>query len=168
MDYDVSKLKFDINVRYDCDEGVDCNSYLEEGTYEEAVALFNDLQSRTWIDRYYHYMSIELTVHDENGSELDLDEILDGEYGWLADYCTSTKTEASEMPAACLEFLEDLKNGKVEKKKPAGRTCQEALEEIKNRLVYFCAQTDGTYSPPWAKELVEIADEGLSNKDIEQ
>jgi len=168
MDYDISKLKFDINVRYDCDEGEDCNSYLEEGTYEEAVALFNDLQSRTWIDRYYHYMSIELTVYDENGSEIDLDEILDGEYGWIADYCTSTKTEASEMPAAGLpaaglEFLEDLKNEKVEKK-AAGRTCQEALEEIKNRLVYFCAKTDGTYSPSWAKELVEIADEGLGRK----
>ena len=163
MDYDVSKLKFDINVTYDCDEGEGCDSCLENGTYEEAVALFSDLKSRTWIDHYYHYMSIELTVYDENGSELDLDEILDGEYGWMADYCTSNKTEASEMPAAGLEFLEDLKNGKVEKK-AAGRTCQEALEEIKNRLVYFCAKTDGTYSPSWAKELVEIADEGLGRK----
>lgn len=43
------------------------------------------------------------------------------------------------------------------------RNCLEALEEIKNRLMYFCAQTDGTYSPPWVKELVEIADEGLKN-----
>lgn len=112
----VEKLKFDISVIYDCDEGEGCNSYLENGTYDEAVALFNDLDGRTWIDRYYHYMSIELSVHDENGNGLDLAKILDGEYSWIADYSTSNKTEASEMPAACLEFLEDLKLSKDELK----------------------------------------------------
>ena len=40
-------------------------------------------------------------------------------------------------------------------------TEREALEEIKSRLEYFCGKTDGTYSPPWVKELVEIAEEGL-------
>lgn len=47
-------------------------------------------------------------------------------------------------------------------------TEKEALEEIRSRLVYFCARLDGTYSPPWVKELVEIADEGLGKKVPEQ
>lgn len=42
-------------------------------------------------------------------------------------------------------------------------TEREALEEIKNRLKYFCGKTDGTYSPPWVKEIVEIAEDGLKN-----
>ena len=109
---DVSKLKFDIRVSYDCDEGEDCDQSLENGTYDEAVALFNDLESRTWIDHYYHYMSINVfSIHDENGNELDLEKILDGEYSWIPDYSSYTKSEASETPAACLEFLEALKNG---------------------------------------------------------
>ena len=134
MDYDVSKLKFDINVTYDCDEGEGCDSCLENGTYKEAVALFNDLDSRTWIDRYYHYMSIELTVYDENGTELDLDEILDGEYSWIADYCTSNKTEASEMPAAGLEFLEDLKGGSDGKKAREIKELEKRIAELEEEL----------------------------------
>lgn len=134
MDYDVSKLKFDINISYDCDEGEECNSYLEKGTYEEAVALFSELKSRTWIDHYYHYMSIELTVYDENGSELDLDEILDGEYGWMADYCTSNKTEASEMPAAGLEFLEDLKDGAKQRNAKRITALEERIKELEEEL----------------------------------
>ena len=127
MDYDVSKLKFDINVTYDCDEGEGCNEWLEKGTY-------NDLESRTWIDRYYHYMSIELTVYDENGNELDLDEILDGEYSWIADYCTSNKTEASEMPAAGLEFLEDLKGSSDGKKAREIKELEKRIAELEEEL----------------------------------
>lgn len=134
MDYDVSKLKFNISVTYDCDEGEGCDSCLENGTYEEAVALFNDLDSRTWIDRYYHYMSIELTVYDENDNELDLDEILDGEYGWIADYCTSTKTEASETPAACLEFLEDLKDGAKKRNAKRIKALEKRIKELEEEL----------------------------------
>lgn len=134
MNYDVSKLKFDIDVTYDCDEGEGCNEWLEKGTYNKAVALFSGLKSRTWIDRYYHYMSIELTVYDENGSELDLDEILDGEYSWIADYCTSSKTEASEMPAACLEFLEDLKGGSDGKKAREIKELEKRIAELEEEL----------------------------------
>lgn len=134
MNYDVSRLKFDINVTYDCDEGEGCNKWLEKGTYNKAVALFSSLKSRTWIDRYYHYMSIELTVYDENGNELDLDEILDGEYGWMADYCTSNKTEASEMPAAGLEFLEDLKGGSDGKKAREIKELEKRIAELEEEL----------------------------------
>lgn len=134
MNYDVSKLKFDINVTYDCDEGEGCNEWLEKGTYNKAVTLFSSLKSRTWIDHYYHYMSIELTVYDENGNELDLDEILDGEYGWMADYCTSNKTEASEMPAAGLEFLEDLKGGSDGKKAREIKELEKRIAELEEEL----------------------------------
>lgn len=41
------------------------------------------------------------------------------------------------------------------------RTPEEALQEIKDRISYFCAHTDGTWSPPWAREVYEIAEEGL-------
>lgn len=125
---DISKLKFDISVTYDCDEGEGCDRYLENGTYEEAVELFSDLKSRTWIDHYYHFMAInEFGVYDENGNALDFDKILDGEYSWIPDYCTSNKSEASDTPAACLEFLEDLKIG------PEGKKARE-ISELKKRI----------------------------------
>lgn len=125
---DINKLKFDINVNYDCDEGEGCGRFLEDGTYEEAVELFSDLKSRTWIDHYYHFMAInEFRVHAEDGSELDLEKILDGEYSWIPDYCTSNKSEASDTPAACLEFLEDLKIG------PEGKKARE-VKELKTRI----------------------------------
>lgn len=41
------------------------------------------------------------------------------------------------------------------------RTPTEALQELKDRISYFCAFTDGSWNPPWAKELYEIAAEGL-------
>lgn len=44
------------------------------------------------------------------------------------------------------------------------RTPIEALEEICNRISYFCANTDGTWNPPWAKEIYEIAFEGLNGR----
>lgn len=112
MNYDVGKLRFDISITYNCDEGEQCDETLSNGTYDEAVALFSNMESRTWIDCYYHYMSInEFGIYDENGNELDLSEILDGDYDWIEDYSTSNKKEASEIPAECLKFLEDLKNG---------------------------------------------------------
>lgn len=132
---DISKLKFDISVTYDCDEGEGCDRYLENGTYEEAVALFSDLKSRTWIDCYYHFMAInEFGIYDENGNELDLEKILDGEYSWIPDYCTSNKSEASDTPAACLEFLEDLKNGKEGKKAREISELEKRIKELEEEL----------------------------------
>ena len=43
------------------------------------------------------------------------------------------------------------------------RTPVEALGELRDRLVYFCARTDGTYSPSWATELVGIIDDALKD-----
>lgn len=45
-------------------------------------------------------------------------------------------------------------------------TERKALKEIKDRLIFFCAKTDGTYNPSWVKELIEIIDEGLGKKSI--
>lgn len=44
------------------------------------------------------------------------------------------------------------------------RTPQEALQEIKDRISYFCYHMDGTWDPPWMKEVYEIAVEGLTGK----
>lgn len=41
------------------------------------------------------------------------------------------------------------------------RTPIEALREIRNRISYFCTKMDGTWSPPWAQEVYEIAEEAL-------
>ena len=113
---DVEKLKFDITVTYDCDEGIGCEKSIEDGSYNDAVQLAEDLEAPTWIDHYYHYVSVSVDVYGEDGEPLDLNEILDGEYSWLEDYCTSSKSEASEMPKALIEFLEDLKLSKDERK----------------------------------------------------
>lgn len=111
---DVNKLKFDINVVYNCDEGIGCRKHLDDGTYEEAIKLFSSLEDRTYITGYYHTMTINIAVYDEQGNQLDLSEILDGNYEWLDDqYHTTDKNEASDLPEECLKFLKDLKKDTV-------------------------------------------------------
>ena len=125
---DVNKLKFDIYISYDCDEGEGCDATLEDGTYEQAVKLVQDLDNRTYITGYYHYMSIDqFDVYDENGEPLDLGTILDGDYEWIQEYYTSDKDEATEIPEYLMKFLEDLKNG------DEGKRTRE-VEELKNRI----------------------------------
>lgn len=108
---DVNKLKFDIYISYNCDEGEGCDATLEDGTYEQALKLVQDLDSMTYITGYYHYMSIDqFDVYDENGEPLDFSTILDGDYEWVSDYCSSDKDEATEIPEYLMKFLEELKN----------------------------------------------------------
>ena len=114
---DVSKFKFDINVDYDCDEGMSCNKYLNDGTYEEAIKLFSSLEDPTYISGYYHIMTINIAVYDEQGNQLDLSKILDGDYEWLDDqYSTTNKIIATNLPRECLKFLEDLKKDDAQQK----------------------------------------------------
>ena len=124
---DVSKLRFDIEITYSCDEG-DGDATLEDGTYEQAVKLVQDLDSRTYITGYYHYMSIDqFDVYNENGELLDLSTILGGDYEWVSEYCSSDKDEATEIPEYLMKFLEDLKNG------DEGKRARE-VEEIKTQI----------------------------------
>lgn len=112
---DINKLKFDINVDYDCDEGIDCNNYLDDGTYDQAVNLFSRLDEPTYITGYYHTMTIDIAIYDEQGNQLDLSKILDGDYEWLDDqYYTTDKNEATDLPGECLKFLKDLKKGTID------------------------------------------------------
>ena len=125
---DISKLKFDIYISYSCDEGEGCDATLEDGTYEQAVKLVQDLDNRTYITGYYHYMSIDqFDVYDENGEPLDLGTILDGDYEWVPEYYSSDKDDATEIPEYLLKFLEDLKNG------DEGKRARE-VEELKTRI----------------------------------
>ena len=125
---DVSKLKFDIYISYNCDDGEGCHAILEDGTYEQAVKLVQDLDSTTYITGYYHYMSIDqFDVYDENGELLDFCTILDGDYEWIQEYYTSDKDEATDIPEYLMKFLEDLKNGEE------GKRTRE-VEEFKNRI----------------------------------
>lgn len=130
----VDKLKFDIAIAYDCDEGVGCEKNIEDSSYSDAVKLAADLESPTWIDHYYHYISISMAVYDEDGKPLDLNAILDGEYSWLEDYSTSSKSEASEMPKALREFLEDLKLSKDERKTKDIEALQAKIADLEAEL----------------------------------
>ena len=112
---DINKLKFDINVDYDCDEGIGCNRYLDNGTYEDAIKLFSLLKDRTYITGYYHAMTISIAVYDEQENQLDLSKILCGDYDWLDDeYYTDDKIEATDLPGECLKFLKALKKGTID------------------------------------------------------
>ena len=112
---DTNKLRFDIDVHYDSDEGICCNRYLDDGTYEEAVNLFSRLNVPTYITGYYHNMTIDIAVYDEQENQLDLSKILNGDYEWLNDqYYTTDKNEATDLPKECLKFLKDLKKKDVE------------------------------------------------------
>ena len=114
---DVDKMKFSITATYDCDEGIECEKSIEMGSYKEACDLVAALESPTWIDHYYHRMTLFVDVYNEDGSRLDLTKALDGEYSWLdEEYYASDKTDASEMPKALSEFLEALKLSKDERK----------------------------------------------------
>lgn len=125
---DISKLRFDIYISYNCDEGEGCDATLENGTYKQAVKLVQDLDNRTYITGYYHSMCIfTFDVYDENGELLDFSTILDGDYEWIQEYYTSDKDEATEIPENLLKFLEDLKNG------DEGKRIRE-IEELKDRI----------------------------------
>ena len=125
---DVNKLKFDIYISYNCDEGEGCHAILEDGTYEQAVKLVQDLDSMTYITGYYHYMSIDqFDVYDENGELLDFSTILDGDYEWVTEYYSSDKDDATETPDYLLELLEELKNG------DEGKRARD-VEELKARI----------------------------------
>ena len=131
---DVSKLKFDIYISYNCDEGEGCHAILEDGTYEQAVKLVQDLDSTTYITGYYHYMSIDqFDVYDENGELLDFSTILDGDYEWVTEYYSSDKDDATETPEYLLELLEELKLLEDLKNGDEGKRTRE-VEELKTRI----------------------------------
>ena len=76
---DVSKLKFDICIKYNCDEGEDRDAILEYGTYAQAKQFLEDLDRMPY--GYYNWMSIDwFDVYDENGEPLNFSTILDGDY----------------------------------------------------------------------------------------
>ena len=131
---DVSKLKFDIEIAYDCDEG-EGDATLDNGNYEQAVKLVQDLDNRTYITGYYHYMSIDqFDVYDENGEPLDLGTILDGDYEWVPEYYSSDKDDATEIPENLLKFLEDLKNGDEGKRTREIEELKDRISKLKNEL----------------------------------
>ena len=133
---DTSKLKFDIYISYNCDEGEGCDATLEGGTYEQAVELIQDLDSRTYITGYYHSMDInQFDVYDENGEQLDFSTILGGDYEWVGDgYYTGDKDEATETPECLLKFLEDLKNGDKGKKAREIKELKAKIKKLKKQL----------------------------------
>lgn len=134
----ISKLKFDINADYNCDEGIDCNKYLDDGTYDQAVNLFSFLNMPTYITGYYHTMTINIAVYDENGNQLDLSKILDGDYKWLNDeYYTTDKIEATNLPGECLKFLKDLKKNDSKRK-------QSKVEKLKMKIVDLETELEDT------------------------
>ena len=131
---DVNKLKFDIEIAYDCDEG-EGDAILVDGTYEQAKHLIEKLDGVTYITGYYHYMSIDrFDVYDENGELLDLSTILDGDYEWVSEYCSTDKDEATEIPENLLKFLEDLKNGDEGKRAREVDELKDRISNLKNEL----------------------------------
>ena len=133
---DVSKLKFNIEVTYDCDEGEGCYESVDDGTFDEVMKLFQKLEDRTWISGYYHYFSInQFDIEDENGELVEIDKILDGEFEWLADtYNTSDKNEASGIPAGVLEFLEALKKGDAWFKQKKVKDLKKRIAKLEKKL----------------------------------
>ena len=131
---DVNKLKFDIEIAYDCDEG-EGDATLDNRTYEQAKHLIENLDQTTYITGYYHYISIDqFDVYDENGELLDLGTILDGDYEWVPEYYSSDKDEATEIPENLLKFLEDLKNGDEGKRARDVEELKDRISKLKNEL----------------------------------
>ena len=133
---DISKLKFDIHISYNCDEGECCDATLEDGTYEQAKHLLEDLDRCTYITGYYHSMNInQFDVYDENDKQLDFSTILGGDYKWIGDgYGTYDKNEATETPEYLLKFLKDLKNGDKGKKAREIKELKARIKKLKKEL----------------------------------
>ena len=129
---DVSKLKFDIEIVYDCDEG-EGDALLVDGTYKQAKHLIEKLDRTTY--GCYHYISIDrFDVYDENGELLDLSTVLDGDYEWVSEYFSTDKDEATEIPEYLLKFLEDLKNGDEGKRAREVDELKTQIENLKKEL----------------------------------
>ena len=142
---DISKLKFSIEVTYDCDEGEGCYESVDNGTFDDAMKLFSKLEDRTWISGYYHYFSInQFDIEDENGELVEIDKILDGEFEWLADtYSTSDKNEASDIPAGVIEFLEALKNGESWLRKSRIKELKKQIAKLEKKVVEAKEELEG-------------------------
>lgn len=132
---DTNKMKFDINVYYDCDEGIGISRHLDDGTYEKAVNLISRLCQPTYITGYYHNMTIIIAVYDEQGNKLDLSKILDGDYEWLSDeYYVTDKNIATDLPGKCRKFLEDLKKNDIERKLSKIKELKDKISDLKAQL----------------------------------
>ena len=143
---DTSKLKFDVSIIYDCNDGEGCNATLNGGTYEQVKSLIQSLKDRSTTAGYFHHMWIKLfEVHGENGEQLDLNKILDSEYGWIDDgYNAYDENEATATPCCLLDFLDCLKQGDEEHKdreigvvKDRIKTLEKELNDAKEELAEF-------------------------------
>ena len=131
---DISKLRFDIEITYDCDDGAG-DAILDNGTYEQAKHVIEEFGGGAYINGYYHYVSIDrFDVHDENSELLDFSTILDGDYEWVPEYYSSDKDEAGDIPGKLLDLLEDLKNGGDGKKDREVKELKTRIEKLKNEL----------------------------------
>ena len=80
-------------------------------------------------------MSIDqFDVYDENGELLDFSTVLDGDYEWVLECCSSDKDEATEIPEYLLKFLEDLKNGDEGKMAREVDELKTQIENLKKEL----------------------------------
>ena len=136
---DVSKLKFDICIKYTCDEGKVCEAILVNGNYEQAERLLEDLGEIEYTIGYDHYMSLgRFDVYDENDELLDFSTILGGVYEWIgASHDTSDNDKASNIPLLpdrLLIFLEKLKNGDEEKKAREVEELKDRISKLKNEI----------------------------------
>ena len=121
---DISKLKFSIEVTYDCDEGEGCYESVDNGTFDDAMKQFD--------------------IEDENGELVEIDKILDGEFEWLADtYSTSDKNEASDIPAGVIEFLEALKNGESWLRKSRIKELKKQIAKLEKKVVEAKEELEG-------------------------
>ena len=136
---DVSKLKFDIKITYNCDEGEGSEAILVNGNYEQAKRLLEELGEIEYTIGYDHYMSLCLfDVYDENDELLDFSTIVGGVYEWIgASRDTSDNDKASNIPLLpdqLLTFLKKLKNSGEEKKAREVEELKRRISRLKNEL----------------------------------
>ena len=89
-------------------------------------------------------MTINIAVYDEQGNQLDLGKILDGDYEWLDDeYYTTDKNEATDLPGECLTFLKDLKKNDVERNQSKIKELKDKISDL-NALIQNCIKAGET------------------------
>lgn len=137
FEMDVSKLKFNVSVNYDCDEGEGCSRKLKDATWDETMELFGYLDEVTYIENYYHSMDITFSVIDENGKEVKFPRRMMKDYGWIleyGEYNTYSDGESTDTPRLMMDLLNDLKKSDSEYAKDKKREIQDRIKELESEL----------------------------------
>lgn len=132
---DTSRLRFDIGVTYDCDDGEAICEHLEDCTYEDAKGLFEDLAAEA-VGYFQHFHIYLLELYDaEDNADIDLGEVFDGQFKWLSEErITEDPKEIDELLREICKFLDALRRGEKWLDRSNAASLKKKIEDLEDEL----------------------------------